>query len=270
MGLFLPQRWKRQPQGPQRINWGNPLARGLIGLHVPDTAVYTPVGGASTQAGAQGRGFVAGTSQYWQTNDQARVSAFPTWTMLAFAKLPSSGSGSGRTAYCERPNDPHIVKIHWGLGSNPQAGVTVRDQGYGGLINDAPPEAAVAAGSIATFGATRHATNDHRIIVNGRQTNALTTTVPFNFGTTAATIGNDPQDSSSASFSDGLLFAVCTWSRPLSDSELRAWHANPWQLFAPQRATFFSLPGTSGPVLSAPTVIDITSTSVRPRVTITY
>lgn len=46
--------------------------------------------------------------------------------------------------------------------------------------------------------------------------------------------------------------------------------ANPWQLFAPQRATFFSLPGTSGPVLSLPTVIDITSTSVRPRVTITY
>jgi len=269
VGLYLPQRWKRQPQGPQRIDWGNPLAAGLTGLHVPGTALHTAVGGATTQAGVCGRGFVAGASQYWQVSDQARVSASPTWTILAFARLPSSGSGSGRTAYCERPNDPHIVKIHWGLGSNPQAGVTVRDQAYAGLINDAPPEAVIAASSICTFGAARYGPSDHRVIVNGRQTNALTTTVPFNFGATAATVGNDPQDSSSASFSDGLLFAVCTWSRPLSDSELRAWHENPWQLFAPQRAAFFSLPAASGPVLSLPTVTDITSTSVRPRVTFT-
>ena len=60
------------------------------------------------------------------------------------------------------------------------------------------------------------------------------------------------------------------WGRALLDAEIAEVNDNPWQLFAPQKATFFSLPGTSGPVLSAPTVTDITSTSVRPRVTITY
>ena len=62
-----------------------------------------------------------------------------------------------------------------------------------------------------------------------------------------------------------FLYAV--WKRARSEAERLDWHANPWQLFMPQRATFFSLP--SGPTLSAATVIDISSTSVRPRVTIT-
>jgi len=30
MGLFLPQRFSRQPQGPVAIDWGNPLTRGLV------------------------------------------------------------------------------------------------------------------------------------------------------------------------------------------------------------------------------------------------
>jgi hypothetical protein len=30
MGLFLPQRFSRQPQGPVAIDWGNPLSRGLV------------------------------------------------------------------------------------------------------------------------------------------------------------------------------------------------------------------------------------------------
>jgi len=29
MAQFLPRRWRRQPAGPLRINWGHPLAAGL-------------------------------------------------------------------------------------------------------------------------------------------------------------------------------------------------------------------------------------------------
>jgi hypothetical protein len=68
-------------------------------------------------------------------------------------------------------------------------------------------------------------------------------------------------------FYDTFLYAM--WRRARGEAERLDWHTNPWQLFAPQRATFFSLPAASGPVLSLPTVTDITSTSVRPRVTIT-
>ena len=30
MGLILPQRFSRQPQGPVAIDWGNPLTRGMV------------------------------------------------------------------------------------------------------------------------------------------------------------------------------------------------------------------------------------------------
>jgi len=32
MALFLPQRWRRQPQGPVEIDWGNPLAEPMLAM----------------------------------------------------------------------------------------------------------------------------------------------------------------------------------------------------------------------------------------------
>lgn len=61
---------------------------------------------------------------------------------------------------------------------------------------------------------------------------------------------------------------VAAWNRVLSEHEIYALNDNPWQFLRPRRPILYSLP-SSTPVLSAATVIDIGTTSARPRVTIT-
>lgn len=64
-------------------------------------------------------------------------------------------------------------------------------------------------------------------------------------------------------------FVINAWSRALSDAEIAALSENPWQLFRAPKPIIYSLPATGTPTLSAATVIDIGTTSVRPRVTFT-
>ncbi len=66
---------------------------------------------------------------------------------------------------------------------------------------------------------------------------------------------------------DHYLFGA--WDRALTDSEASTASENPWQLFRAPRPIIYSLPASGTPTLSAATVIDIGTTSVRPRVTIT-
>lgn len=62
---------------------------------------------------------------------------------------------------------------------------------------------------------------------------------------------------------------VAAWNRALPDDLLASVGPNPEQLFEPQRIWVPVSSGPSTPVLSAPTVINITATSATPRVTIT-
>jgi hypothetical protein len=68
----------------------------------------------------------------------------------------------------------------------------------------------------------------------------------------------------------GSTSIAAAWNRPLSDSEIRAVSANPWQLFAPMRRFMPSAAVSAFPTLSGLTFIDITANSARPRVTITF
>ena len=57
---------------------------------------------------------------------------------------------------------------------------------------------------------------------------------------------------------------------PLSDSAALEFQANFWDLFERDPYRIYSFPATGIPTLSAPGVIDITATSARPQVTLTY
>lgn len=67
---------------------------------------------------------------------------------------------------------------------------------------------------------------------------------------------------------DGMVYLAALWDRALFDTEAIELSRNPWQLLQPRRQSLYALPATTGPYLSAATVIDIGTTSVRPRVTL--
>lgn len=66
----------------------------------------------------------------------------------------------------------------------------------------------------------------------------------------------------------GQVGMLALWGRALPSAQMLEFVRNPWGIFRPRRPIIYSLP-SSTPVLSAATVIDIGSTSARPRVTIT-
>jgi hypothetical protein len=68
-------------------------------------------------------------------------------------------------------------------------------------------------------------------------------TTAFSTATGAIELSQTP------SASEGMEFETSVWAvwcRALSDAEYAAVSANPWQLFAPQRRSFYSIPGTGG------------------------
>lgn len=81
--------------------------------------------------------------------------------------------------------------------------------------------------------------------------------------------GLGPSGSTTHWLGAAAMFAA--WPRALSQSELGGVADNPWQLFRPRRTL---VPMSSGaatfPALSLPGVTDVTSTSARPRVTVTW
>jgi hypothetical protein len=68
----------------------------------------------------------------------------------------------------------------------------------------------------------------------------------------------------------GWPYVAAGWSRKLTDNEIAEIAENPWQLFAPRRIFFPMSAPTGIPVLSGATVFDITATTARPRVTVTF
>lgn len=99
--------------------------------------------------------------------------------------------------------------------------------------------------------------------------------------TTGASLGGTPRTVASANASlmvgarlgggnqfGGHIYMAAHFGRALTDEELIELSRNPWQLFTPTLLHYAV--GPVIPVLSSATVVDITTTSVRPRVTVTF
>ena len=60
------------------------------------------------------------------------------------------------------------------------------------------------------------------------------------------------------------------WKRSLTDAEWNEWRLAPYQMLRSRQYKFVSIGGPVAPTLSLPGVIDIGTTSARPRVTLNY
>lgn len=69
---------------------------------------------------------------------------------------------------------------------------------------------------------------------------------------------------------DGRIFYVALFNRELSPNQAQSIVENPWQLFAPRRVWVPQTTASSAPTLSAAEIAALTSTTARPRVTLTF
>lgn len=271
--IVIPERWQRQPTGPVEIDWNHGMSGDLIGAFVggrdvdlcqPNTPpIYTNAAAAQQEHVATEYGIarVAGNVSgqvYWEASRKgvsSLAAGLTTWGRVA----PWSGSPSNIVFAVTR--DASSQRFGWGYEAT-----TRRFRAYirpaNGTQYSATSTTAIDqyrwhdAGAAYEPG-TLHAWLDG-IEVADNNTIAASETPTARFAL-ANTTG--------PSF---LVPVVYLWAgyHPEFMPELSR---NPWQLLKKRLYKFVSLSsGPVAPTLSLPGVIDIGTTSARPRVTLDF
>lgn len=266
--------WATQPQGPQRIARASPLSSGLIAC-VNGADGFNSVAEAlpltrSAPVGAGPLGLamstVAGSGNSAQF-PYARPASMPTMSFMWVGdyQSPASAPNSFLFGDCQVGG----FGFNWGVYSNgSNFSVFVKAAGTGlSATGSAVPGVGVWRRSfriVCTYdGSTIRMYEDGVLVASTGQSGTVDSGA---FG-----LYLNKWFTGGAGFEHTQNFYMgAAWSRALAESEAKALSANPWQLFAPQRR-IITIAGAAGvPVLSAATAIDITATTARPQVTITF
>jgi len=256
MALFLPQRWRRQPQYPVRIDRNNPLTIGLGVLlttaygarlnNVSPTADTSVTGFGRSEKGLKYTGTTSSTFA-WQVGvnpDAITIAALFDLSALAnFNQLCAyEQSATANIAYDLRLGSTATdTKTYFGRTSasgqrffrgtanafaNESFSNTLVISSPNGLIESAPTY--YANKTLITLGDDLGAAGQQ----NSRSVDSLY-------------IGTR-QDGASHFW--GTIYQFVVWSRQLSAAESLEWAANPWQLFAPLPTRRYFI-GAAGPVI---------------------
>ena len=272
---FYSRQWTRQPSESAKVNWSNPLARGLVSLlpfdrgadAVTGAAFGTSSAGQSLRATPAGVGVAsnnAGLISYpvstrsFSTNELTLAFYGSSASNLSFPDFLSVGAGSTSFVTLERAGTTT---------SDTEAGLYPINTNTGGLTSSAGAVSLLREVPYVLVGVASAAANTSQIYSNGKSFgaglwggSASATSVQYfsrHGGGDARTLNN----------SFGLLAAG--WGRALSPDEVASFSANPWQLFAPRRIWVPQAAITGLPTLSLPTYVpgSLTATGFRPRVT---
>lgn len=261
MTLLLKRQWTRQPQGPTGVDWGNPLARGLVRLI--DFSGPAPrdlvTGQYLTQVGSNVSSVVTRRGKATANTAESTFWTLPTnGETLGNLSMGWIGAFSGGSV-------PIIVRDNTSVGGN----YFFRNNGgawqhrYGGTDSSTASTINTSQVYVALFigdSTTASTYVDGALIVQ-------------------SAIGSEAfvspwyihQNGSNGTGPLATSVLMPIWRRPLSAAEGASWMQNPWQLFAPQQIIIPLEVAASGtPVLSAATVTSITSTAATPRVTVTF
>jgi hypothetical protein len=244
MGLFLPQRWRRQPQYPVGINLGNPLTSGLIvlvnssQLHeansntvgIPKTVTKNAapygVGTLVAQSTAAGINFAA--AKVIGAGDTTTFVLASNFTAVgSYVYMAGSYSGSVGIGLIHRHIS--ITSQRWGV----LDGATFYSSGEGTPIDSA----------LHLFVHTRNGTN--KVLYRDGILKSTTAGANLDVSTATGWVQNNLA-TGDTSGCNANIFMSGRYNRALSLEEIRELNANPWQLFAPIRRPIF-VGGGTGP-----------------------
>lgn len=264
-GVFLPGRWKRQPQGPVAVDWGNPLARGLLsaidirGGQGRDLCAQSSVIGAtgiSTGAGLIGVAAKfpgTGTPNFSVTTSNAAsysVGAVVQSYVDNQIQLMVDNDDVTTRVFQFRQSDTNLLEFITFQGGSPYfLTLAWPKRRIGSAV------AASASGTVtnlAADGAVQSGTSGSVNAISG------STFV----GCSKNSFGRFPWN--------GLIALAPIWGRALSPGELASWTENPWQLFRAPKPIVFSFPSATIPTLSSATVVNVSTTGATPQVYVDF
>jgi hypothetical protein len=236
---------RRQPQGRVQIDWNNPITRGLVfayattatGLvgygssganNVPFVATYgLQFGNAIGAAVVTPQGY--GAKTLIANNPIVSPPDFPaaqssSFSLFALATGPSSGTQSAID-----DDDGSTRRYQFRLNAGKVEFIPFSSGGAQTLTFASALSAADLARGF-TMGATA-GPGRYAAFQNGQMT-SVAPSGSLQTPTAKPTLGM--RKSGTQQWSLGGLCLLCSWSRTLTDSEMRSLAANPWQLFAAQ------------------------------------
>lgn len=266
MGLFLSQRWRQQPRGLVDIDWSHPLALGLIYSQVPGSArlaflrlsdpqitssdfgipssngvfSYTVAAG-SNGVGFKGRSTLtnkAGASSGSLTLRSSFSGGNPVYTYAGVFERPVFDTAQTSVATFAVNGASALSSVTQSSGSSDTTFLTrfidgsSFTQSYTALVND------LIVDKRLNVAISVYENNQVPIgVFNNRQLSFSNSTV-FDGGST--TFSGNYINASGVYIGLAAFF----WARKLSAAETASFSENPWQLFKPPRAVFFSLPAS--------------------------
>ncbi len=239
-----------QPQDDIRINWSNPITRGLVDIiwsgagparYLVGSVKPTVVGQSITTAAGIGRqrdatNAAAVRFHYSPASVNDRFRLYGGITMLTYGSMPRTGTTSCPTGF--------------------EHGYTISNRYGEGYIYGICGGVTIAPGTrwsdtIALRGLT-YSSPSLRLYENGRVVGSADTGTTPSYDASFST----PQvcQSTNTSTLDTALWTGI-WGRVLSSAEIKSLSDNPWQLFEPETIPLFVPTGT-GPV-THPTTGDV-------------
>lgn len=147
-------------------------------------------------------------------------------------------SNGGTALYTERPDGNQIVKLAVGDGNTNTAALIVRDASGNNLVLFRGNTDVRTMATPRVIVGVRKSSSNHALYVNGKFDSSSGASAAGTFNDTAALIGGDAQDTNSSLSGTASVPLVLLWNRPLSDAEIAAISANPWQVISPpQKST---------------------------------
>ncbi len=256
MGFFLSRRWKRQPQGPSKVDWSNPLARGLRGLLVPfgggwfDAVAEQPLVLTSSGSFGQSLGGAPGLVRSYATaraeGESGSGQSFDLPSVLGnialFAVARIAPGASKGTILHTRGN---TTTAGAQLALLDTAGTTVVQMDLADTATMGSATTGVPAGQFGTFGASYDGLETDFFDSGIYRARSSGTSDGMSLNCSQIAIGSRVRDSISESLV-GDIAAIGIYARSVTPLEGRALTANIWQLFRPRTLRIYSLPA-SGP-----------------------
>ena len=265
----------RQPQSPVSIDWSNPITRGLVDVIdlrgipcslilgtpysiwgvTPSFGRVTPFGYGieNNTTGIGGVYFERQDSAYAQgTVTHVAVGAWDDWAATGqdcvFSASSAVANGSV-DSFNVRMTDPTTISTS---GAGSWSNQTLRGGGLGVFV---------AGAGGGEFG---------RAYWRGAQVSVLNfaVTLPAQSTSKLALFANRTLATNISTRGRYLLHLV--YNRRLTLAETLSISANPWQVFSPIQQEFSIQGGILVPTLSLPGYTNLTQTTIRPRVTLTF
>ena len=263
MGIYLPRRWKQQPNAAVEIDWSHPLSRGLAlytlgrasgAYDVVGGAVAAPIGSSGIAVNKSGYAVESNsnTAGGWYLNYRSDlVRQITTDFTLALDYYVASSASGG-----------HIFAMPFAAGTyvTPTAAIKFRRSSTSadGVLEIADSTSSaklvvynasfvVNEQSLLTISKSGAATSCYR---NGasltKGTDQFSSGSTVNFGVPTSACFLNRSDSLTGFGATGSIALTALWSRALTDGEHRAFYENPYQILRPTASRRYSFGTLSG------------------------